>query len=397
MHYRTLKLKISCSNSDRNRLRLCNEESAKVWNHCIELNAESFNSNKTILKKNELYSGTKKFITQIICSNNKRTVCNRVYDAFKAIMKARGSRKELNYPYKKKKYYPTEWDNQFMNINYLKNTILLTAVRYVGDDGKKHNGKQIRIWFKFRLPENIKTLKLLYEHGNYYACLSYTVEVKNREVSSDIYSAIDLGEIHSITSIDNHQNQLIITGRKIRSIKQLRNKKQAELRSKMDKCEKFSRRYCKLRIALSKIKSKSRRQLDYHIHKLTRMYTNWVIEKGISLVYCGDVTGIGYNTSSKGSSITRQKINQWEYGKIMSLLEYKLELDGIQFRKVNEAYSSQICPSCSMRNKPKKRNYSCLNCKGSFHRDIVGAWNILNFNHKLNFTPNKTLKYLRIS
>ena len=209
-------------------------------------------------------------------------------------------------------------------------------------------------------------------------------------------ASIDLGEIHAITSIDSNNNQLIITGRKIREIKQFRNKKQAELRSKIDKCKKGSnqrKKYCK---ALNYIKSKSRKQLNYCVHKLTKMYTDWAVEKGISAVCIGDVTGIEVG-SDNGTNVN-QKLNQWEYGLIMKLLEYKFNNKGIKLIKVNEAYTSQTCPCCGFRYKPKNRNYKCPNCESEYHRDIVGAWNILhnNYKNKLDL-PEGHIKYLRIT
>lgn len=213
--------------------------------------------------------------------------------------------------------------------------------------------------------------------------------------TGDNIASIDLGEIHAITSTTNNADQLIITGRKIRSIKQFRNKKQAELRSKMGKCKKGSRQYKKYRLAYAKIKYKCRRQLDYLTHKLTRIYVDWAKEKGISLVACGDVTGIE-KESNKGKNIN-QKLNQWEYGRIMWLLQYKLEREGIEFKKVNEAYTSQICPCCGFKNKPLNRNYRCKNCKSEFHRDVVGDYNILKQNTDKDIeSPHNIIKYLRI-
>jgi putative transposase len=42
-------------------------------------------------------------------------------------------------------------------------------------------------------------------------------------------ASIDLGEIHAISSVSENNEGVIITGRKLRSIKRLRNKKLAEL------------------------------------------------------------------------------------------------------------------------------------------------------------------------
>ena len=44
----------------------------------------------------------------------------------------------------------------------------------------------------------------------------------------------------------------------------------------------------------------------------------------------------------------------------------------------SEAYTSQTCPKCGHRKKPKNRNYHCKQCDFRYHRDGVGAINIFN-------------------
>lgn len=394
--YKVVKLKINCNKTDLEKLHQVNKESADIWNCCINLNNKSFKNEGKLYSKNDFRKILKQYKTKYICAFNKDMVIDRVIKAYKAISVARkrGRTDEL-YPYKQKTFYPTEWNYVFMFFNYDKNEIKLTTARYIGDDNKPHNGRQIRLWFKTKIPQNIQTLNLIYKNGCFYAYISYLVEIEEIKPIHNNHASIDLGEIHSITSTDNNNNQIIITGRKIRAIKQFRNKKQAELISKMDKCKKGSKQRKKYKLAYHKMRSKCRRQLDYCIHKLTKLYVDWAVEKGISAVYIGDVEGIEQNV--KSSSVVNQKLNQWEYGNIGHYLDYKLGLQGIKTYYVSEKYTSQICPCCGFKNKPKGRNYICDNCGSEYHRDIVGAWNILkqNTTYKLDLPNNKT-KYLRI-
>jgi len=394
--YKTIKLKINCNKTDLNKLFQCNRESALIWNECLKFNQLNYKDNKKLHTTRELVDYTKTIDVQTICANSKQIIGKKIFDAYNAISKARKvGRTDLNYPWKEKNFYPTEWSYQYLFPNYEKNEIRLTTSQYIGEDGKNHNGQQIRMKFKMKIPNNIKLLKLIYKNG-FYAVISYLVEVEEREIISNNIASIDLGEIHAITSIDNNNNQLIITGRKIRSLKQFRNKKIAELTSKIDKCKNGSNQRKKYKKALNYLKAKTERQVMDCIHKLTRMYTNWAVEKGISAVYVGDVTNIELHV--KSSKIVNQKLNQWDYGKILHYLEYKLGLEGIKLIKVNEAYSSQICPTCGEKTKPKGRVYKCSNCESEYHRDIVGAWNILNFNTDYNLKlPEANIKYLRIA
>lgn len=399
-YYRTIKLKINCSKYDYNRLHQCNKESAIIWNECLKQNMQLFKMKNKLMNKTQLQKLSQSISTQVICAKNKEIVAYRLFDAYKAISKARKrGRIDEEYPHRYKKFYATRWNYQYLFPNYDTNTINLTTTRYIGEDNKKHNGKQIVLKFKTAIPKDIKILELKFENGCFYAYIIYeTIQKINISENNNI-SAIDLGEIHSITSIDSNNNQLIITGRMIRSIKQYRNKKQAEIYEKISHCKKGSRQYKKYKKAYAKIKSKCNRKLYYYHHKLTKMYTDWAIEKGISVVLVGDVEGISENTkiNNIANSNIRQKLKQWEYGTIYRLLEYKLGLEGIKLIKVNEAYTSKTCPVCGKLNTVRNRDYIC-NCGYKNHRDINGAFNILKFNTDLKLQlPYGNIKYLRIA
>ncbi|WP_263820188.1 transposase [Salinibacter sp.] len=47
-------------------------------------------------------------------------------------------------------------------------------------------------------------------------------------------------------------------------------------------------------------------------------------------------------------------------------------------KRASEAYTSQTCPDCEHRHKPNGRDFDCPQCSFGGHRDVVGAWNILN-------------------
>ena len=70
-------------------------------------------------------------------------------------------------------------------------------------------------------------------------------------------SAIDVGEIHTIAAVAENGENIIITGRKIRSIHRLRNKKLAELQRKMSQCTKGSKQWKRYNRAKRYMLSKS--------------------------------------------------------------------------------------------------------------------------------------------
>ena len=70
-----------------------------------------------------------------------------------------------------------------------------------------------------------------------------------------------------------------------------------------------------------------------------------------------------------------QKIHQMLYGQTRHMLTCKAERRGMQVALQDEAYTSQTCPACGRRHKPKGREYRCP-CGFHYHLDAVGAYNI---------------------
>jgi len=70
---------------------------------------------------------------------------------------------------------------------------------------------------------------------------------------------------------------------------------------------------------------------------------------------------------------TNQKISGWNHGQIRKLVE----AEGIALVLINEAHTSQTCPHCQQRHKPRGCVYRCPTCGFQSHRDVVGQINIL--------------------
>jgi len=104
---------------------------------------------------------------------------------------------------------------------------------------------------------------------------------------------------------------------------------------------------------------------------------DWTIEQQVGKLAVGDVGDVrdvadGVNLGRQ----TNQKIANWSHGKLRSYPKYKAAAKGIAVELVNEAYTSQTCPNCGERHKPKGRVFLCPACGFVSHRDAVGAANI---------------------
>lgn len=394
MFYKTIVIPVKCSKNDLNYLFNCNRLSAEVWNKCVELDNRHKEITGKQIKMTELQKATKNM--NPLHSKGIQHVAHKYINSRNAMwesIKAKHKNKtddKINLPYRTKKYFTTGWDYQSIRVDYEKGIIKLSRCKTTNKQPKPV------ICYAKTIPENIVQIELIYRHRLLLA-IKYKIKDNYTKINSSNGASIDLGEIHSITSIDNNGNAIIITGRKIRSDKRLRNKEQGKIRKRMSRCTKDSKQYKKYRRALNNLSKRfDRKELDA-IHKITKLYVNYCIQRDIKIVYYGDLDRCTRNTKGKLSKKVSQKINEWNYGLLMRQLENKLSRYDVELIEINEAYSSRKCPNCGKLNKPNNRNYICKHCDYTQHRDVVGAINILNMNSSYHITKYNNLKYLQIA
>lgn len=388
---RCLKTTFKTSKTNLNRLYECNRISAQIWNDCLDIAKQySLANNGKWINKTELQKALKNKYP--LHSQSIQAVCHKYLFARDATHKAKQQGLDNKYPYKKKKHYNTKWAKDGFKI-YDNGRIELSMGIW---NGKRQ--QPIVVYVKELPIGKIKEIELIYDRG-----LKLSLAYENGLIESinnnKNIAGIDVGEIHTISSYCENGNAIIITGRKARSVKRLRNKKIAELQRKMSKCKKGSRKWKKYNKAKQYILSKSDKQLTDILHKTTKQYVDWCIENKVKEVVIGDVEGIQRNTKKKRNKNTNQKLSQWQFGKLYKYLEYKLKTEGISISKINEGYTTQTCPVCGKRKKTSTRNYICK-CGYKEHRDIHGSKNILSkykYNDIRYLGETKEIKYLRIA
>jgi putative transposase len=384
--YKTIIVPLKCNKTDFEYLRKLNKVSAEVWNYCVEIDKEYIEINKKSMSLSLLEFNTKQKFK--LHAKGIHHAVFKYYYARNAMWNSKKANHEnsrkVKLPYRKKKYFPTGWDNQCINVKN-KGKIKLAGIKDRG---------QVVCHVK-SIPNNIVEVELIYK-DKYYLAIKYKEDNNTNLIQSDNSASIDLGEIHGITSIDNNGNCVILTNRKLRSLIREKDKRQGEIKSLQSVCKKGSLKSKKYTKAIYKIKFEYENKILDIIHKQTRLYLDWCIEHNISKVYYGDVDTTTRNSKGKLSEHMNHKLNMWRFGDIVLQLGNKLSRYGIKLEKVNEAYSSQTCPNCGKLNKPTNRNYVCKKCNYKQHRDIVGAINILNFNTGLKLTRYAKKAYLQI-
>ena len=217
-------------------------------------------------------------------------------------------------------------------------------------------------------------VEMYFQRGSYYFSLVYKVHTPPKHETGKAV-AIDMGEIHPMVSHDGQQT-IIYNGRALRAIKQYINKFKAYIQSKMDRCIKRSNRWYRLKRIKTKILAKLNAQLKDAEHKITSRFISDCIKAKADTIVIGDLKGI--RKRAKFSKKANQKVHQWAFARLQSMICYKAELAGLKVKFVSEAYTSQTCPSCGNRKKPTNRTYHCNYCGFQYHRDGVGAINLWN-------------------
>ncbi len=205
-------------------------------------------------------------------------------------------------------------------------------------------------------------------------------------------AGVDLGEIHPAAVSDGVES-VVFTARQLRALAQYTNKRLATLQQLQSRKVKGSKRWQRLQRRKNRFLAQQKRRKRDIEHKVSRAVVDWAVERQVGQLAVGDVRDIadGVNLGQQAN----QKIANWTHGKLRTYLAYKAAAKGITVELVSEAYTSQTCPNCGERYKPRGRVYRCPACGFRSHRDAVGAANIRSVQlfGKPGQSPPGTIKY----
>ena len=187
--------------------------------------------------------------------------------------------------------------------------------------------------------------------------------------------AVDMGEIHP-AACTNGVDSLVVSCRELRATGQGLAKSIAALDTRKARCKRGSRRFKRFAKAKAKARTRKEHKQRDMLHKVSRAVVDYAEQSNAKKIVIGDVRDIA-DGIDKGKA-HNQKMSLWPHGKLRSYIEYKALALGIATVLQEESYTSQTCPCCGKRYKPRGRVYRCSRCGWSGHRDgQVGAPNIL--------------------
>jgi putative transposase len=271
------------------------------------------------------------------------------------------------FPYHRRKFRTTIWKN--------------TAIRRNGDVLVLSNGRgntPITIPIPDHLRDVLRFLevRLVYDQraGHYTWHLVVENGMQPKPAPGANIVAVDLGEIHPAV-VGDEQEATIITCRERRHQSQGHAKRLGQIHRAIARKRKGSRRHKRLARAKARMKAKHQRVMRDLEHKISRAVVETALEQKAGTLVLGDVRDLADGVAC--GKVHNQRMSQWDHGKLREDITYKAEAEGIAVKLEDESYTSQTCPQCGQRHKPKGRRFCCPACGFQAHRDVVGQVNIL--------------------
>ena len=353
---RVVKFNIKKSHIDYDYIKIQLIESKEIYNFANyilrQLYFKNSNKHKYSLSFIEEYPTLKELFLQYIDENKQFTsifykiicefsklkqysinlkIVQNIVDKLKndwtsywALLKAKKDKtynKKINIPAYKKKYNLVEYNNQVMSKKKLK-------LGYIGTD-KMQQGIKIA---KKHQDLNCKCFRIYEKHDKLVCELIYEKDITKVE-KTDKVASIDLGLENLFTIAFNYNKKGIsIKGTKLKAINQYFNKLKASLQSMLPHKQYTSKLINQL---MYKREEQLRNYIGYYTNQLIEILKKEKISKLI----------VGYNKGWKQNinigKANNQNFVNIPFRKILDILKYKLEENGIECKEQEESYTSK--------------------------------------------------------
>ena len=246
------------------------------------------------------------------------------WTSYWALLKAKKDKtynKKINIPAYKKKYNLVEYNNQVMSKKKLK-------LGYIGTD-KMKLGVKIA---KKHQELNCQCFRIYEKHDKLVCELIYEKDIPTVE-KTDKVASIDLGLENLFTIAFNYNKKGIsIKGTKLKAVNQYFNKLKASLQSMLPHKQYTSKLINQL---MYKREEQLRNYIGYYTNQLIEILKKEKISKLI----------VGYNKNWKQNinigKANNQNFVNIPFRKILDILKYKLEENGIECKEQEESYTSK--------------------------------------------------------
>lgn len=345
----------------------------KVWNLMLNERNEHYKTTKeTIKPKPAAYKKEFEYLKEVdsLALANVQLNLEKAFADFFNDLKKKTKNKKRFPKFKSKKKAKKSYTTNLVN-----NNIILTE-SYI----KLPKLGKVKL-VMHRKPKDVYTLKSVTisqdSKDSYYASVLFEYEAE--------MSIVDKNDITTVIGLDYKSNGLYTDSNGncakmphfYRDSQKKLTKAQRNLSKKIGskKNENKSKNYYKQLKKVNKIQTKVANQRKDYLHKLSNKITN---RYEVICVEDIDMKSL----SNKGFKNGKATMDNG-YGMFRTMLQYKQEMKGHYFIKVDKFYpSSQLCSTCGTRNPEMKdlktRTFVCPYCGNIIDRDYNAAINIKN-------------------
>ena len=291
----------------------------------------SYNENYKILKNSENYKK--------LNSNMAQQILKEVDGSFKSFFGLLKLAKNGQYDNKKIKLpkYLAKDGFTTLVIGFVRLKDDMLIVPYSNSFKKTHQEVKVKLPSVLK-DKKIKEIRIIPKQHSRYFEIQYIYEVEEvqRELNKENALGIDLGINNLCTCVTNNGRSFIIDGRKLKSINQFYNKRNASLQALKDTKKKIKE---KIKLLQAKITTKRNNRVNDYLSKTARTIINYCIENDIGKIV------IGYNVTFQRNSnigkVNNQNFVNIPYGKLRDKLEYLCNMYGIEYMLQEESYTSK--------------------------------------------------------
>ena len=290
----------------------------------------SYTDNYKMLKNSENY--------RTLNSNMSQQILREVDGSFKSFFKlmklakeGRYNREDVRLPH----YLPKDGYATLV-IGFVRIKDHKLVIPYSNSFRKNHDIIEVNIPPILK-DKTVKEIRIIPRYNARFFEIQYTYEEEciSRNLDKNNALAIDMGVDNLVTAASSNGNTFIIDGRRLKSINQWYNKKNARLQSIKDK-QKYGKKTTERQ---KRLLLKHHHRVNDYMNKTARYVINYCIDHDIGTLVIG--SNDDFQRSSNIGRANNQTFVNIPLSKLRNKLKYLCELNDIRYVEQEESYTSK--------------------------------------------------------
>ena len=322
----------------RNLRRLC-RVSKNIMNQAIYINRQYFFNEGKYLGYQKTYVELKSSVNYKTLNSNmaqqSMKVVDGMFQAFIALLRLVKKKQYDSRAVKLPHYLPKDGFSPLVIQQFkIKNGVF--TLPYSKKYDEEHEKVSIKVP-PILEDKKIKYIKIIPIQNAKFFEIQYTYEVteEQRKVDKQKALAIDFGIDNLMTCVTSEGKTFIIDGRRLKSINQWYNKRNAQLASTKDK-QKYGKKPTNQQWRISR---KRNLRVNDYISKACRMVINYCLKNQIGTLVCG--YNVTFQRNSNMGKVNNQNFVNIPFGKIQEKFQYLCKLYGLEYVEQEESYTSK--------------------------------------------------------